>query len=217
MELFYFPVSPFSHKVLLALSLKGLECDLHRVLFFEPESRAAFREIYPLGKIPLLRDGETLVPESSIIVEYLEGFTSEISLIPQGVDEAREVRLKDRLVDHYISANTITMFFQNMRPEGARDVDKLDKCRHEIVSTYAMVEKALEGKSDDALFYHGDRISIADLSLLSGLRIANMLMPFDQYPTLSRYYEKHSEIAYFKEIAQEADEALERFVEVLSS
>lgn len=107
MELYYFPISPFSQKVQLALELKGYEYERKSVFPFSPEERSAYREIYPLGKIPLLKDCEKLIPEASIIVEYLDNLGQGVQLIPVDPEEAREVRLKDRLVDSYLSANAI--------------------------------------------------------------------------------------------------------------
>ncbi len=217
MELFYFPVSPFSHKVLMALDLKGLACEKFEVLPFEKESHAAYREIYPLGKLPLLRVGDELYPESSFIVEYLDTVSTEVLMLPKDEGQARAVRLKDRMVDQYLSANTISLFFQSIRPEGARDVVRMDKWRHEIVSTYAWAEQILEQKeSDGGLYFHGDSFSLADLSLVSGLRIASGFVPFDRYPKLSRYYDIHSNMPCFQAVAEGADEMMGRFIEAVS-
>lgn len=40
----------------------------------DPEERAQYREVHPMGKVPLLVvDDDHLIPESSIIIEYLDG------------------------------------------------------------------------------------------------------------------------------------------------
>lgn len=54
--------SPFVTKVLVALEEKGLAYTV------EPPAPA----LHPLGKMPVLRDGETVVPDSSVICAYLE-------------------------------------------------------------------------------------------------------------------------------------------------
>jgi glutathione S-transferase len=54
--------SPFVSKVLVALEEKGLPYTV------EPPAPA----LHPLGKMPVLRDGEIVVPDSSVICAYLE-------------------------------------------------------------------------------------------------------------------------------------------------
>lgn len=211
MELYYFPVSPFSQKVQLALELKGFEYERKSVFPFSPEERSAYREVYPLGKIPLLKDGEKLIPEASIIVEYLDNLGKGVRLIPADPEEAREVRLKDRLADSYLSANAIAMFFQFMKPESERDAALLDKCRHEIIATYKMVELALRGKDEASLYYHGNQISMADLSLIPALRICYSMIAFDMYPAICGYYEKHAQMPEFKAMGVAADDVMEKF------
>ncbi len=217
MELYYFPVSPFSQKVQLALELKGFEYEKTSVFPFSPEERSAYREIYPLGKIPLLKDGDKMIPEASFIVEYLDNLGKGVKLIPSDPEEAREVRLKDRLVDLYLSSNAIAMFFQFMKPESDRDAALLDKCRHEIVATYKTVELALSGKGEASLYYHGNQISMADLSLIPALRICYSIIPFDSYPAICGYYEKHAQMPEFKALEAEANEVMEKFKAALKS
>lgn len=54
--------SPFVTKVLVALEEKGLAYAV------EPPAPA----LHPLGKMPVLRDGDVVVPDSSVICAYLE-------------------------------------------------------------------------------------------------------------------------------------------------
>ena len=67
--------------------------------------RAAYEALYPIGKIPLLKPKpDHMVPESTIIVEYLEGHhPGGTQLIPDGIDAARQVRFMDRMSDFYLN------------------------------------------------------------------------------------------------------------------
>ena len=71
LRLCFHPLSSFCHKVLIALcenetAFKG-NCRLERR---GPAVR--FCGMWPLGKIPLLRDEGRLVPETTIMIEYLD-------------------------------------------------------------------------------------------------------------------------------------------------
>ena len=64
------PVSPFYRKVLIALQEKGLDYDVEALLPLPktPELLA----MNPIGKVPILREGDLVLPDSSIICAYLE-------------------------------------------------------------------------------------------------------------------------------------------------
>ena len=104
MQLYYYPLSSYSRKVLVALEEKQVSCEREVVDLFEPEAKAKYREINPFGKVPtLILDGDYVIPESSIIIEYLDThhFTGT-KLIPDDKDLARKARFHDRTSDLYL-------------------------------------------------------------------------------------------------------------------
>lgn len=69
MELYYYPISTYCQKVLIACYEKSVEFTPQLVFLFDEAEREAYRKIYPMGKIPLLvLDDGHWVPESSNIV-----------------------------------------------------------------------------------------------------------------------------------------------------
>lgn len=64
--------SPFVFKVVVALEEKGLSYTI------EPPAPA----LHPLGKMPVLRDGDVVIPDSSAICAYLERKVPTPSLYP---------------------------------------------------------------------------------------------------------------------------------------
>src|ERR1051325_8453771 len=91
LTLHFHPLSSFCHKVLIALYENGTPFTPQLVDFSDAAQRAAFRALWPVGKFPVLRDdarGET-VPESSIIIEYLEQhYPRKTRLIPADAAQA---------------------------------------------------------------------------------------------------------------------------------
>ena len=73
MKLYCALPSPYSQKVLIAFKEKGIKFDPEYVNLMDPEKHAEYKKFYPIGKVPLLvlEDGY-MIPESSIIVEYLD-------------------------------------------------------------------------------------------------------------------------------------------------
>lgn len=216
MELFYFPVSPFSHKVQLALAIKGIDCELRPIRPYAPEERARYRETYPLGKLPLLQDKGVLIPESSFIVEYLDAEGNSPALIPSDAKGSRDVRLKDRLIDCYVIAPAIAWFFENLRPESQRDSSKLSKGIHEITQAYKMLEGALEANQSGVSVLHGATVTLADLSLVAGLRLSQGVVPLQDYPRLQEHFAVHSEMPAFKAIDAAAQAEMGAFVAAIT-
>src|SRR5690606_4492612 len=65
--------SPYVLKVLVALEEKGIA---YRV---EPPAQA----LHPLGKMPVLRDGDLVIPDSSVICAYLDRKHPKPALLPE--------------------------------------------------------------------------------------------------------------------------------------
>jgi len=72
MKLYFHPISSYSQKVLIALYENATAFEPEIIDLMNPEGSAKYKEIYPLGKVPLLElDDGYRIPESSIIIEYL--------------------------------------------------------------------------------------------------------------------------------------------------
>lgn len=91
LELFSAPLCPFTHRVRLVLTEKGLA---YRLTAIDPRSKpAAFLRISPHGVCPTLRHGETHLWESAIINEYLEETFPEQPLLPREPGPRAQARL----------------------------------------------------------------------------------------------------------------------------
>jgi glutathione S-transferase len=74
LRLYFHPLSSFSWKVLISLYENGTPFEPCIVNLSNASSAAEFKQIWPIGKFPVLRDDamDRTVPESSIIIEYLD-------------------------------------------------------------------------------------------------------------------------------------------------
>ena len=71
LTLYFHPLSSYCHKALIALYENGTPFTPHQVDLMDAAQSAAFKQIWPMGKFPVLRDGDRVVPESTTIIEYL--------------------------------------------------------------------------------------------------------------------------------------------------
>ncbi|MDH3377518.1 MAG: glutathione S-transferase family protein, partial [Gammaproteobacteria bacterium] len=147
MELHYHPLSTYSQKVLIALFEMGIEFEPKIVNMFDPEQRAQYRSLYPIGKVPLLvlDDGHP-IPESSIIVEYLNSISDGVRLIPDDPTEARKTRFLDRMYDLYLNNNVGALFFELRKPDAERSQSVIDGANEKIAIMYNNMEDNLSGK-----------------------------------------------------------------------
>ena len=73
LKLYFHPLSSFCWKALIALYENDTAFEPRIVDLMDPADNAAFKQIWPIGKFPVLRDDakDRTIPESSIIIEYL--------------------------------------------------------------------------------------------------------------------------------------------------
>ena len=145
MQLYYFPPSTYSQKALIALEEKNVSFEREIVNLFDDQVRAEYREFYPLGKIPLLkRDDGWIIPESSIIVEFLDTeYPDAHSLIPSDPTLARQTRFMDRMNDLYLNDSVATLLFESWKPSEEQDKAKIEGEHAQLTTMYQYMNKKL--------------------------------------------------------------------------
>ena len=207
MKLYYAPLSTYCMKALAALHEKDVAFEPVFVNPMNDESWSAFKRIWPIGKIPALElDDGRLLPEASIIAEYADRVGGgEPRLIPEDPDDALEVRLQDRLMDHYLNDQVVTMLFEGRKP--TPDPAVLEKASARLDAMYRVLARNLERRRWAA----GDEISLADCAAAPGLFYAPRVHPFDDYPAIGDYWARLSARPAFERVAAEAQPMVERF------
>ncbi len=186
MKLYYNPISTYSQKVLIAFYEKGLDFEPEIVHLMDPEARTKYREVYPLGKVPCLQlDDGHIIPESSIIIEYLDPLAAP-TLIKGDADETRRIRFKDRVFDLYLNEAVVTLLFQGMKAESDQDPERIERAKFHIDTMYSFMEHEF-GQQDYA---NGDEFLMSDCSAAPGLFYAEKLAPFAEYKNISAYWER---------------------------
>src|ERR1044072_3475531 len=92
LTLYEHPFALYCQKVLIALNELGVAYDvLEEQRDFD---RAELAELWPPASIPVLRDGDQIIGETSIIIEHVAG----ARLVP-----SLEARKWDRICDEYVA------------------------------------------------------------------------------------------------------------------
>lgn len=201
--LYYHPFSSYCQKALIALYEKEVDFEPFEVDLGDPAGRAMFQAVWPYAKFPVLHDIDTGVtlPEASIICEYVDGLSKHgPRLMPSDPEEARRVRIFDRVLDNYLHTPMQKIVADRLRPEGQGDPFGVAEARALIATSYAILESRLA----DVGWFAGREFSLADCAAAPPLFYAAKLVPLDQHKRLRGYLSRAMERPSFKRCLDEA-------------
>lgn len=189
-DYYHHPLASFCWKVSIALHESGADYVGHVVDLSDATQAAALRALWPIGKFPVLRDREhdRVVPESSIIIEYLDRLGPRPgALIPDDPLAALDARLWDRFFDSYLQLPLQKIVADTFRAEGRHDADGVAEARATLRLAYAVLDARLPGRE----WVAADSFGIADCAAAPALFYANALVPFEQdHPALAAYFDR---------------------------
>ncbi len=197
------PLASFCHKVLIALYENATPFEAVLVDLGSEASRAAFVNLWPLGKMPVLRDEarDRTVPETTIIIEYLDRYyPGEITFIPSDFDQALAVRLWDRFFDLHVQEPMQQIVGERLR--GGGDPARVAQAEAALQKAYDMIEKQLGDHEHPWIAAGG--FTMADCAAAPALFYAETLVPFPERPRLQGYYNRLVTRPSFARVLDEA-------------
>jgi glutathione S-transferase len=189
LTLYEHPFALYCQKVLIAFNELGVAYDvLEEQRDFD---RAELAELWPPASIPVLRDGDQIIGETSIIIEHVAG----ARLVP-----SLEARKWDRICDEYVSDSVqavVADTFLERFDEGA-----VAQAKARIDMSYGMLETQLAVHE----FLAGDAFTIAECAAAPGLFYALGIHPWDEdaHPQLTRYYRALARRPSFAKVIEDA-------------
>jgi len=204
LTLYFHPLASYCWKVLIALYENETPFTPQLVDLGNPEQRAAFYQLAPLGKFPVLVDDANgrVIPESSIIIEYLAArYPGRTALIPSDFDAALEVRAQDRFFDQQIHEAMQTHVADKLRPAASRDPYGVAEAHAQLEKAYAILEGTLASRRWAA----GEDFSLADCAAAPALYYANLVHPLtDAQPHVRAYLKRLEQRPSFARVLLEA-------------
>jgi glutathione S-transferase len=197
-------LSPFVRKVRIALAEKGIEYEHEQVLPFgqTPEYFA----LSPLGKVPCYQDGDLTIPDSSVIIDYLERVAPNPPLYPTDPGQRARALWYEEYADTKLVNALSTVFFQRfvgpkfMQQE--TDQAAVDAALNDEIPP---ILDYLEGELDGDGFLVGDHFSIADIATTSpfvNFAIAGESVDGSRWPKLAAYVERMHGRPHYKPIVE---------------
>lgn len=207
---FYFhPLSSYCWKALIALYENGTDFEPVLVDPGDPDSRAAFEAVWPLAKMPALRDEarSCTVAESTVVVEYLDtNYPGRTPLIPRDADAAWRARMWDRLFDCYVQGPLQTMVSERLRPAGNNDLFGVERAKAELTKIYGFMDGALGGE-----WATGGTFTLADCSAAPALFYTDLIVSLTSHRNLSAYLDRLIARPSFARVLREAEPYFEMF------
>lgn len=211
LTLYFHPLASFCHKVLIALYENETAFDAKLVDLLDPAEAARFAELWPAGKMPVLRDSarNVTVPETSVIIEYLDRhYPGRRPLIPADADEALQARLWDRFFDLYVHVPMQKIVTDTLRGPGENDHRGVADARSTLGTAYAMADRHFAANA----FAGGPAFGLADCAAAPALFYGGIVEPFtERHPHLEAYFERLLERPSMRRVLAEAQPYFDMF------
>lgn len=177
-----------SLRALWGLKELGLEYEFIPVNLVAGEHRKPdFLALNPAGKVPVLVDGDLVIPESAAIVLYLAEKYPEKTLMPTSLAQRsqvyRWVMFAMTELEQPLWRITKHTF---LYPEEKRLPQDVDLAREDFTAMASVLERHLKGRQ----FIVGDRVTVADCVTAYLMDWANEQHLLDGFPNLQAYLQR---------------------------
>jgi len=192
MKLYGVNGSPFVRKVRVVLEEKTLPYETEQLVSMPGSKTPAHLAMHPMGKIPILRDGDVVVPDSSVICAYLEKKHPSPALYPNDPAEFAKALFLEEYADTrmfevlgpILFERIVKRFVFQQEPDEARVAELLAR---ELPPVLDYLESQIPADRDTVLA----RFSIADAALgaqLGTLTLAGIEIDPRRWPRTASYY-----------------------------
>jgi glutathione S-transferase len=173
-----------SRRISWLLEELGLD---YQVIIYERDPKTRFappelKAIHPLGKAPVLKDGELVLIESGAIIEHLIQRYGNGALVPAAGTAAYYQYLQWM---HYAEGSAMLPILLRLYVGklGEAGAPLHPRIHSELANHLGYMEQSLEGKT----WFCGDEITGADIQLSFVAQIAVRTGGKDMYPNLARF------------------------------
>jgi len=172
LKLYYGSGSPYAWRVWMALAHKNLPHDMTILSFDRAEHKApAYLALNPRGLVPTLVDGDFVLWEAAVIVEYLEDRNPDPPLFEPDIRRRAIQRRMIQEIDAYLAPALRALAEQVFDlPPGQPNPDEFSSAVGAVAREVALWEERIAGPYAD-----GSDLSAIDLTLFPFLALIRRL------------------------------------------
>ena len=180
----YAPPSIYGRKVLAVLEEKGLDYEIEKMNFTSQDHlKPEYLKLNPNGEIPTLVDEDTVVYESTAIIEYLNDEYPEPPLMPEESAARAQVRMVEDFCDLHVYPALVKCFIKKvLRQEELTDADKAA-----VAQTFKRLETYLGSQS-----YIAGKFSLADCAVMAAVATLDALPGLQNTVTFGRPFQNYA-------------------------
>lgn len=205
MKLYNFFRSGTSHRLRIAMNLKGLSADYVAVdLRKEEHLNAAFKALNPQGLVPaLVTDDEQVLMQSPAIIEWLEEAYPTPALLPADPIDRARVRALAAVVGCDIHPVNNRRILEALRHRfGADEATINDWCATWITDGFDALEALLAADKSRSVFCFGRAPTLADVYLIPQVESARRFkVDLARWPLISAIDAACAQIDAFRRAA----------------
>ena len=195
-------VSPYVRKVRVALAYKEVEFeDVEQTPFGAP---AEFRELSPLSKIPVWQEGDFVLPDSSVILSYIEQRYPVPPLLPTDPQHRARALWFQEYGGSKLNEATAGIFFERVvKPKilGLETNTKL--VDHLLEKTLPRALDYLTKCLGNDEYMVGGVFTLADIALTTSfvnLNLAGVTIDASRWPEYAAYVERIHALPFYAPI-----------------
>jgi glutathione S-transferase len=195
-------VSPYVRKVRVALAYKDVEFeDVEQTPFGAP---AEFRELSPLSKIPVWQEGDFVLPDSSVILSYIEQRYPEPPLLPADPQPRARALWFQEYGGSKLNEATAGIFFERVvKPKILKLETNTKLVDHLLGKTLPRALDYLTKCLGDDEYMVGGMFSLADIALTTSfvnLNLAGVDVDATRWPAYAAYVERILALPFYAPI-----------------
>jgi maleylpyruvate isomerase len=204
MKLYNFFRSSTSHRLRIALNIKGITTDYIAVnLRVDEQQNDDFRVVNPQQLVPALDTGDKVMIQSPAIIEWLEEKYPTPALLPQGADARAHVRALAAIVGCDIHPINNRRILQTLRKTfGANEEAVNAWCDTWISDGFDAYEALIAADPSRGRFSYGDTPGMADVYLIPQVESARRFnVDMNRWPLISAIDKACGELEVFQKAA----------------
>ena len=204
MQLHNFFRSGTSHRLRIALNLKGLNYDYVAVDLRKNEHLgAAFKALNPQGLVPALVDGDRVLTQSVAIMEWLEERYPTPALLPVDVNDRAYVRALAAIVGCDIHPINNRRILETLRKQFGANEEAINTwCGTWISAGFDAYEALIAADTHRGAYSFGNTPGLADVYLIPQVESARRFkVDMSRWPLISAIDKACSALPAFQQAA----------------